>query len=213
MSTKTPPTLIKDLGLKLPTETSKRKYRYALYKCQCGKEFEAQTRSVDSGLTKTCRKCKQSDDKPLRAKRKTFKSGDDLIDHAYNDMIRKCYDQSHKEYHLFGAAGVTVCEDWLSDRNSFRIRFDNFSLMGKRKISILETEKEFNPKTVFILTNPEYKKAIMKRSEFVSLHNGTGLIFDIDKSCYLAYIDGEFISDLVNTDHFQKLLDNRKSYN
>ena len=33
--------LLKDLGMKFPTEKSVKKYRYGLYQCFCGKEFES----------------------------------------------------------------------------------------------------------------------------------------------------------------------------
>ena len=49
------PRLLKDLGMRFPTETSKRKYRFGLYECQyCGGEFECRINSVNAGNTKSC---------------------------------------------------------------------------------------------------------------------------------------------------------------
>ena len=49
------PVLIEDLGMMFPTESSKRKYRYGLYKCGlCGNEFKARTGNIKNKHTKSC---------------------------------------------------------------------------------------------------------------------------------------------------------------
>jgi hypothetical protein len=49
------PLLLEDLGMRYPTDNSKKKRRFGLYQCQyCGKEFETRTVDVKSGNTKSC---------------------------------------------------------------------------------------------------------------------------------------------------------------
>jgi hypothetical protein len=49
------PILIKNLGMMFPTENSKWKRRYGLYKCGfCGEEFKTQVQCINSGGTKSC---------------------------------------------------------------------------------------------------------------------------------------------------------------
>ena len=49
------PIWIKNLGLMYPTEKSRQKIRYGLYKCGfCGNEFKACIYAVNSGNTKSC---------------------------------------------------------------------------------------------------------------------------------------------------------------
>ena len=49
------PILIEDLGMMYPTENSKRRRRFGLYKCGfCGTEFKANTNSVKCGDTQSC---------------------------------------------------------------------------------------------------------------------------------------------------------------
>ena len=48
------PLLIEDLGLMYPTETSTVKYKYGIFKCQCGVKFKVLTKSIKSGHTKSC---------------------------------------------------------------------------------------------------------------------------------------------------------------
>ncbi len=53
--------LIEDLGMQLPTKTSKRKYRYGLFECPiCLTHFRVMTKSVTSNHTTKCRKCSSS---------------------------------------------------------------------------------------------------------------------------------------------------------
>ena len=104
------PQLIKDLGMRYPTEKSRYKSRYGLYECQyCGKEFVGQTYNIKSGSTKSCG-CQRG---------KGFKHG--LNKHKFyktwKDMIRRCTNPNATHYKDYGARGITVCEEWLDIRN------------------------------------------------------------------------------------------------
>lgn len=102
------PLLLEDLGMRYPTEKSKRKHRFGLYQCQyCGKEFEARIQSIKLGHTKSC--------------------GCILIKHGmakhrlypcWSDMKQRCYNHKHKVYKYYGARGIKVCDRWL-DINNF----------------------------------------------------------------------------------------------
>ena len=49
------PTLLEDLGMMFPTEKSKSKVRFGLYKCGfCGTNFKANTQHILRGNTKSC---------------------------------------------------------------------------------------------------------------------------------------------------------------
>ena len=46
--------LIEDLGMLYPTEKSKNKARFGLFKCFCGNEFKTQISDIKGGHTKSC---------------------------------------------------------------------------------------------------------------------------------------------------------------
>lgn len=48
------PLLIEDLGMKFPTETSKKKIRYGIFLCACGTKFRAITSAIKKGNTSSC---------------------------------------------------------------------------------------------------------------------------------------------------------------
>ena len=102
------PRLIKDLGVRYPTEKSKYRTRYGLYECQyCGGEFEYITNNVNTGNTKSCGCLAQ----------KGNNTSHGLTYHRFyntwNNMIQRCTNPKNKRYKDYGARGITVCEEWL----------------------------------------------------------------------------------------------------
>ena len=106
------PILLKDLGMRYPTEKSKQKKRYGLYQCQyCGGEFEAQPQDVKRGNTQSCG-CQST----------KYKNPHGLYYHplyrTWADMKARCYNPNMKRYTDYGERGIEVCERWL-DINNF----------------------------------------------------------------------------------------------
>lgn len=98
--------LIKDLGMKYPTEKSSRKHRFGLYKCFCGVEFEAITNAVKRKHTKSCG---------------CLNIVHNLTNHRlyniYNSMIKRCTQENDLRYKYYGARGISVCDRWLNINN------------------------------------------------------------------------------------------------
>ena len=40
---------------------------------------------------------------------------------SYRDMKRRCYDTKCKNYKYWGGRGITVCDEWLNDYQSFAV--------------------------------------------------------------------------------------------
>ena len=102
------PRLIKDLGMRYPTEKSTKKYRYGLYECQyCNKEWETMVQNVKEGQTKSCG-CLSGEKHGLR-QNKFYKT--------WYNMVQRCTNHKDKRYKNYGGRGITVCEEWLDIRN------------------------------------------------------------------------------------------------
>lgn len=104
------PVLLRDLGMRFPSEVSKQKARYGLYQCgYCEAEFEAMTAHIKSGNTKGCG-CQRG---------RGFKHG--LESHRFystwHNMIQRCTNPNHKAYKNYGGRGITVCEEWVDVAN------------------------------------------------------------------------------------------------
>ena len=106
------PILLEDLGMRYPTEKSKKKRRYGLYQCQyCRKEFETQIQSIKNGNTKSCG-CQ------VKTNRKTHGLTQHRLYKTWNNMRTRCYNINNDYYLEYGARGIQICDRWL-DINNF----------------------------------------------------------------------------------------------
>ena len=137
-------TLIKDLGtITPPTKpNSKNKYKYCLYKCNCGNTTKLRKHAVNRGEYKHCEKCEQKyieskiGKKPSRLKRIWFY------------MMERCYNKNHYTYKYYGAKGVKVYKKWHTFKH-----FKHWALSNGYKKD-LTLDKDFMAWA--LNTKPEY---------------------------------------------------------
>ena len=99
--------LIKDLGMDYPTENSKRKYRYGLYKCpECPKEFRALTHAVKNSSSTMCQSCSN------RIKNTTHGDRYTRLYSIWSGMKDRCSNSKSKNYQYYGALGIKVWDAW-----------------------------------------------------------------------------------------------------
>ena len=115
------PILLKDLGMRFPTENSKKKRRYGLYQCQyCGKEFEAQIQSIKNGHTKSCG-CQ------AKTNRKTHGLRQHRLYKTWDNMKNRCYNPKNKAYKEYGGRGIQICNRWLDINNFIEDMYPSYS--------------------------------------------------------------------------------------
>ena len=111
------PILIEDLGMMFPTEKSKNKVRFGIYKCGfCGTEFKTNTYDINNGHNKSCgcyhkRRVKESN--------KTHGLGYTKLYKIWTSMKNRVFNVKNTKYRDYGARGITICDDWKSDVKSF----------------------------------------------------------------------------------------------
>ncbi len=94
--------LLEDLGYLYPKENSKRKVKYGIYKCFCGKEFKTSTADVKNGHTKSCG-C---------ITRKHGESSSRLY-YIWGGILQRTKNSKSRCFQKYGAKGVIVYEEWL----------------------------------------------------------------------------------------------------
>ena len=111
------PILIEDLGALYPTEDSKHKVRFGIYKCGfCGNEFKANTYDINRGNTRSCG-CYQ--------KRRTSKSNkihglcSARLYTIWSKLKDRVLNPKDKQYNDYGGRGITICEEWLDIQNFY----------------------------------------------------------------------------------------------
>ena len=102
--------LIKDLGMLYPTQTSKQKSRYGLFKCFCGTEFKTQTGRVKRKSTRSCG-CLVGGQSTINGLTKH------RLYNTWQHMINRCNNINADNYKYYGEKGVAVCDEWLSLEN------------------------------------------------------------------------------------------------
>lgn len=111
------PVLIEDLGTMFPTEKSKYKFRYGLYKCGlCGTKFKTIIAGVKRGNTNSCgcyHKLKVSESN------KKHGLGSTRLSTIWREIKRRTLNPNFKQYDDYGGRGITICDEWKNDFMSF----------------------------------------------------------------------------------------------
>ena len=132
------PKLIKDLGMRYPTEKSTKKARYGLYECQyCNKEFEAQSNNIKHGL-KSCG-CQR------KGINKTHGLESNKLYGTWRQMVQRCTNSKHKNYKNYGGRGITVCEEWLDIKKFIAWAESTHPNEGGYTLDRIDNDKGYNP--------------------------------------------------------------------
>ena len=99
-------------------DTGSRK-TYYVCQCDCGDIKVVRADALISGATKSCGCIKKEQDKiNLSANHKHKMSGTRIYE-TWQDMKRRCYNKQNARYDRYGGRGITVCDEWLNNFQSF----------------------------------------------------------------------------------------------
>lgn len=87
-----------------------------LCKCDCGNECVVSGASLKSGNTKSCGCLHKEELSNMASKHHLTDSRLYLV---WKGMKARCYIPSHNHYDIYGAKGITVCDEWKNDFQAF----------------------------------------------------------------------------------------------
>ena len=87
-------------------------------RCICGNEKLVAGSALSSGLTQSCGCLAKEMRGALSPRFKHGRTGTAEY-RIWQNMLRRCYDKRHKDFHNYGGRGISVCERW-------RHSFENF---------------------------------------------------------------------------------------
>lgn len=136
---------------------NKRKKR-SLFKCSCGREFECNNESVTSKSkpTKSCG-CEQKR-KASECNITHGKSRRGMVTKLYEKwcaMKQRCYDENNPRYPNWGGRGISVCEEWLSNFESFEWWAINNGYDPSMQIDRINNDGNYEPLNCRFVTNKE----------------------------------------------------------
>jgi len=98
-----------------------------LFRCECGGEITIPANAVRSGNTKSCG-CLSFESKSSRSRDALRIAQTNQITHGrtgtrlyqtYKNMKARCYKPQNKSYKYYGGKGITMCDEWLINPQSF----------------------------------------------------------------------------------------------
>ena len=95
-------------------DSSKLKFvkRIALFKCFCGKEFEAGIVYIVNKSIKSCGCLRDSKIQQQGFKNKTHGLRNNPLYQVWKSMIYRCENPNDMNYFRYGARGIKVCKEW-----------------------------------------------------------------------------------------------------
>jgi len=102
--------IIKDLGMNKDVKAK----REAIFKCDCGKNFQAKINAVATGQKKSCgcyyRRFPSG---------KTHGLSGHRLYRKWSGMITRCTNPKERHWHRYGGRGITICSEWRNDFKTF----------------------------------------------------------------------------------------------
>lgn len=131
------PKLIGETYMKYPAETSQQRYRYGLYECQyCNIEFEAITKDIKKGHTKSCG-CQKGGITHGLCNNKFY--------NTWNTMIRRCTNHKATGYKYYGGRGIIVCDEWLDVTNFVAWCEETYPSIKGYTLDRIDNDKGYSP--------------------------------------------------------------------
>lgn len=132
------PKLLKDLGMRYPTEKSIRKFRYGLFECQyCGEEWETTIYTIKRGTVKSCG-CRTGGKKTHNLSRHPMYS-------VWTGMLNRCNNTTTDNYKHYGARGITLCEEWLNPKNFIEWAESTHPNIKDYTLDRIDNDKGYSP--------------------------------------------------------------------
>ena len=91
---------------------SDRGRRFFICRCDCGNVKMVEPSQWEQGLVKSCG-CMHFANSIEHSEEL------DRLRRIYSGMVQRCYNKNSKSYECYGGRGISVCEEWLCDRDRF----------------------------------------------------------------------------------------------
>ena len=178
------PKLIKDLRFLCPTEYSKWKRRFGIYKCGfCGNEFKAQVRYINSGAIISC----GCYNKQLVKDRNTEHGlKNTRLYKIWRNIKNRTLNPNYTYFHNYGGRGITICDEWKNDFMSFYNWALSNGYSDKLSIDRIDNDGNYYPENCRWTT-----KIIQARNRRIQKSNKSGykgVYFNKRIGKYLAQI-------------------------
>lgn len=113
--------------------------------CDCGNEITIDSNSLRTGNTRSCGCIRKEHSKRIGSANKMHGMFGTRLYMIWADIKRRCTNPNCDTYHYYGGRGITVCEDW---KNNFQTFYDWAIAAGYRDdltIDRIDTNGDYCP--------------------------------------------------------------------
>lgn len=152
--------------------------RYWLCRCDCGNERVYKSSEINRGATLSCG-CygKEIASKRAYEKHLTHGMSGSRIYFIWSSMKARCYNAHTKEYRLYGGRGITVCDEWLDNFESFRDwaytnGYDENAPRGRCTLDRIDVNGNYEPSNCRI-TDQKTQSRNRRTTRLITYHGET----------------------------------------
>lgn len=122
--------------------------------CNCGTHKSVTMQSLRKGLSTSCGCYAQENKSRMVAERnrKNAKHGysKERLHAVWNGMINRCYNPHNNYFQIYGARGISVCDEWKNDYMAFRAwalenGYNGTAGFGECTLDRIDNSKGYSP--------------------------------------------------------------------
>ena len=173
-------------------DSIKKRLAYWDCKCDCGNMVVIRGASLRSGATRSCGCLRGRKTIHGYATRKNRHS----LYNTWKSIKNKCYNKKTKTYKDYGGCGITMCDEWLNNPETF-IKFNlNNGWNNRLEILRIDNLKGYSPDNIRYATSRE--RILNRRLQKSNTSGYCGVSYHIGENKWASYIKVHGINKHIN---------------